>query len=162
MAKDVLTIGILIAVFGMRLVFPLLIVSVVSGLSPIEALQLALAKGDPHTPGTYGYILAEAHPVIASFGGMFLLLLFLDFIFEDRDIKWLYHIERPLARIGRLKTVSVFVALGALLGVAFTTPDASQATILISGLLGIMLYIFIKALEICFGNTVKRKWVILP
>lgn len=141
----------------MHLVFPLLIVSVVSGLSPIEALQLALAKGDPHTPGTYGYILAEAHPVIASFGGMFLLLLFLDFIFEDRDIKWLYHIERPLARIGRLKTVSVFVALGALLGVAFTTPDASQATILISGLLGIMLYIFIKGLGDLFQQYSQKK-----
>lgn len=155
--KMFLTIGILIAVFGMRLVFPLLIVSVVSGLSPIEALQLALAKGDPHTPGTYGYILAEAHPFIASFGGMFLLLLFLDFVFEDRDIKWLYHLERPLARIGRLKTVSVFVALSALLSVAFTTPDASQATILISGLLGIMLYIFIKGLGDLFQQYSQKK-----
>lgn len=155
--KMFLTIGILIAVFGMRLVFPLLIVSVVSGLSPLEALQLALAKGDPHTPGTYGYILAEAHPVIASFGGMFLLLLFLDFVFEDRDIKWLYHLERPLARIGRLKTVSVFVALGALLSVALTTPDASQATILISGLLGIMLYIFIKGLGDLFQQYSQKK-----
>ena len=37
-----LTVGILIAVFGMRLLFPLVIVGVTAGLSPIEAIQLAL------------------------------------------------------------------------------------------------------------------------
>lgn len=40
--KIFLTIGILIAVFGMRLVFPLAIVWVASGLGPIAALDLAL------------------------------------------------------------------------------------------------------------------------
>jgi hypothetical protein len=155
--KMFLTIGIIIAVFGMRLVFPLLIVGVVAQLNPFEALQLALAKGDPHTPGTYGYILAEAHPVIASFGGMFLLLLFLDFVFEDRDIKWLQALEKPLAKIGRLKTVSVFVALGALLAVTLVAPEHEQTTILIAGLLGCMLYIFIKGLGDVFQQYSQKK-----
>ena len=62
--KMFLTVGILIAVFGMRLVLPLVIVGVTAQLGPIEAVQLALEKGDQHTPGTYAYILTEAHPQI--------------------------------------------------------------------------------------------------
>src|SRR5829696_5958776 len=109
--KIFLTVGIVIAVFGMRLVFPLLIVGVTANLGPIEAVQLAMEKGDPETPGTYGYLLNEAHPLIAAFGGMFLLLLFLDWLFEDRDITWLGWLERPLARVGKLDALSVIVAL---------------------------------------------------
>src|SRR6478609_7369430 len=56
-----LTVGVAIAVFGMRLVFPLLIVGLTASLGPIEAVRLALEKGDPDTPGTYGYLLHEAH-----------------------------------------------------------------------------------------------------
>src|SRR6516164_11789761 len=37
-----LTIGILIAVFGMRLVFPLVIVWATAGLDPVRAMKLAL------------------------------------------------------------------------------------------------------------------------
>ncbi|MBC7630658.1 DUF475 domain-containing protein, partial [Aeromicrobium sp.] len=77
-----LTVGIVIAVFGMRLLFPLLIVGVTASLGPIEAVKLALEGGSIDTPGTYAYLLHEAHPSIAAFGGMLLGMLFLDFIFE--------------------------------------------------------------------------------
>ena len=46
-------------------------------------------------PGTYAYLLKQAHPAIAAFGGMFLLMIFLDFIFEEREITWLSWLERP-------------------------------------------------------------------
>src|SRR6476619_6270864 len=68
--KIFLTIGVAIAVFGMRLIFPLLIVGITAKLSPVEAIRLALEKGDPKTPGTYGYLLHEAHPAIAAFRGV--------------------------------------------------------------------------------------------
>ncbi len=155
--KIFLTIGIVIAVFGMRLVFPLLIVGIAAQLGPIDALQLAFAKGDPSTPGTYGYILASVHPFIAAFGGMFLLLLFLDFIFEDRDIKWLQKIEAPLAKIGRLKTVSPLVALGGLVAATHTLPDDVKLTAIIAGIFGIMLYIFIKGLGDLFQQYSESK-----
>ena len=64
--KIFLTVGILIAVVGMRLVFPLLIVGVSAKLDPISAMRLALEKGDPSVPRTYGYILHHAHPSIAA------------------------------------------------------------------------------------------------
>lgn len=77
--KAFLTLGVLIAVLGMRLIFPLLIVGVSAQIDPISALKLALEKGNPNTVGTYGYILHHAHPQIAAFGGMFLLMLALGF-----------------------------------------------------------------------------------
>jgi len=72
--KAFLTLGVLIAVVGMRLIFPLLIVGVSAQIDPISALKLAFEKGNPNTVGTYGYILHHAHPQIAAFGGMFLLM----------------------------------------------------------------------------------------
>ena len=113
--KIFLTIGVLIAVFGMRLVFPLLIVAVTASLSPIEAFRLAVAH-----PDQYQADLVAAHPAIAAFGGMFLLMIFLDFVFEERQIRWLPAVETMLARIGKLDQLSVVIALGALLVVAST------------------------------------------
>lgn len=81
--KTFLTIGIVIAVFGMRLVFPLVIVWLASGLGPLAALELAL---NPPADGA-------SHFAIAAFGGMFLLMLFLGFVLEEREITWLSWIE---------------------------------------------------------------------
>ena len=51
--KAFLTLGVLIAVLGMRLIFPLLIVGVSAQIDPISALKLALEKGNPNTVGIY-------------------------------------------------------------------------------------------------------------
>ena len=154
--KIFLTIGILIAVFGMRLLFPLLIVGVTAHLNPVEAIQLALQKGDPHTPGTYAYILTEAHPQIAAFGGMFLLMLFLNFVFEERKIKWLRWFEVPLAKVGKLDQVAVVVALVALVLVAeFLAKD--PLIVLLSGILGIVTYIVINGLGKLFESGMEHK-----
>ena len=154
--KMFLTIGILIAVFGMRLLFPLLIVGIVANLNPIEALQLAMQKGDVDTPGTYGYILAEAHPQIAAFGGMFLLMLFLTFIFTERNIKWLCWIEEPLAKIGRLHQVGIVVALTLLVVAAeFWAKDPN--IVLVSGILGVLTYIIVNGLGALFEHGLEEK-----
>lgn len=143
--KMFLTIGIVIAVFGMRILFPLLIVGVTAKLNPIEAVNLALQKGDPHTPGTYGYLLHEAHPQIAAFGGLFLLMLFLDFIFEDRDIKWIKALEIPLAKFGRLEGASMVVGLVALAVAGFLSGE-KQGIVLLSGLMGMITYLLVNGL----------------
>ena len=145
--KIFLTVGVAIAVFGMRLVFPLLIVGITAKLSPVQAIRLALEKGDPHKHGTYGYLLHAAHPAIAAFGGVFLLLLFLDFILEEREITWLTWLERPLARIGKLDQLSVTLALAALALAAYTLAPAQKvSTVLVSGVLGMATYLVVNAL----------------
>jgi hypothetical protein len=147
-----LTVGVAIAVFGMRLVFPLLIVGVTAKLTPVEAIRLALEKGDPDKPGTYGYLLHEAHPAIAAFGGMFLLMLFLDFVFEERELTWLSWIERPLQRIGKLDQLSVIVALGLLVLVSYElAPAHKTSTVLVSGVLGLLTYLVVNGLGELFN-----------
>ncbi|MCW0192439.1 DUF475 domain-containing protein [Rhodococcus erythropolis] len=156
--KIFLTIGIVIAVFGMRLVFPLVIVWAASGLGPVAALDLALnppaddaayfANGEP----SYETILTDAHPQIAAFGGMFLLMLFLGFIFEEREITWLSWLEKPLARIGKLDQLSVVVAgIVLVLSGSFLAADDKVSTVMISGVLGMITYIAVNGLGELFN-----------
>ena len=153
-----LTVGILIAVFGMRLVFPLLIVWASAGIDPVRAMQLALhppshgALEFPDGSPSYEKLIASAHPQIAAFGGIFLLMLFLDFVFYDRDIKWLKWIEVPFARIGRLGQVSVAVAGVALVvaGTQLTRSSEERATVLTAGVLGLVTYLVVNGLSRAF------------
>lgn len=147
--KMFLTVGILIAVFGMRILFPLLIVGVTAHLNPVEAVTLALEKGSIETPGSYAYLLHQAHPQIAAFGGMFLLMLFLDFMFEDRDIRWLKWLEVPLATIGKLNGASFIVGLLALLFIA-TIAEEHSVVVLTSGIFGLVTYFAVTSLGALF------------
>jgi hypothetical protein len=150
-----LTIGVLIAVFGMRLVFPLVIVAVTAGLSPVESLQLALQQLPPDDPNSYAFKLNEAYPQIAGFGGMFLLMLFLDWIFEDREIKWLTWLERPLAKVGQLNRLSIVLAVVALVVLANTLAE-DPAEVLISGSLGLVTYLLVNGLGDLFEGAVEE------
>ena len=98
--------GMPIAVFGMRIVFPLAIVALAAGVGPAEALHLSL-----HDPARYAAILTGAHVAIAGFGGSFLLLVGLEyFIDASKDVHWLGPIERRLAALGPISASAI--ALG--------------------------------------------------
>ncbi|SNX58150.1 hypothetical protein SAMN06272735_2635 [Streptomyces sp. TLI_55] len=160
--KIFLTVGVLIAVFGMRLVFPVVIVAISAKMGPIEAVDLALNNKDH-----YQELVTDAHPAIAAFGGMFLLMIFLDFIFEDRDIQWLRWIERPLAKLGKVDMLSVCIALIVLLITAFTFAthahqhggahvDKAQ-TVLISGIAGLITYMVVGGLSGYFEDKLEEE-----
>ncbi|WUH96643.1 DUF475 domain-containing protein [Spirillospora sp. NBC_00431] len=145
--KIFLTIGIAIAVFGMRLIFPLLIVGVTAKLNPYEAFDLALNDSD-----RYHHLMEDAYPMIAAFGGMFLLMLFLDFVFEERAEKWLPWLERPLARIGKLDQLAVVVAGGSLAFIAWLAAD-DPGQVMIAGVLGMVTYILVNGLGELFSEA---------
>lgn len=152
-----ITIGILIAVFGMRLVFPLLVVWITAHMGPREAIDRALNPPPNHAEtfadGTPSYetALHHAHPQIAAFGGAFLLLLFLNFIFSEREITWLSWLERPLGKAGKLDQLAVAVAAGSiLLASQFAAEPDKRATVMLSGLLGLITYIVIDGLGSMF------------
>ncbi|MFD9326179.1 DUF475 domain-containing protein [Streptomyces sp. NPDC060065] len=155
-----LTVGILIAVLGMRLLFPVAIVAISAQVGPVEAVRLALDE-----PDRYESLVTDAHPAIAAFGGMFLLMIFLDFIFEDRDIKWLGWIERPLAKLGKVDMLSVCIALIVLLVSALTfaahahvsTGHADKsATVLLSGVAGLITYLMVGGLSGYFEGRLEE------
>ncbi|MEZ0490828.1 DUF475 domain-containing protein [Kineococcus sp. TBRC 1896] len=149
--KIFLSVGIIIAVFGMRLVFPLLLVGITASLSPVEAVRLALEKGDPEEPGTYGYLLNAAHPTIAAFGGMFLMMLFLNFVFGEKEHHWLGPVERLLEKVGSVEAMSTIVG-GAILFVVAETFAADHAqTVLASGVLGMVVYLLVNGLGELFN-----------
>ncbi|WP_242901717.1 DUF475 domain-containing protein [Actinomadura terrae] len=145
--KIFLTVGIAIAVFGMRLVFPLVIVGVTAKLNPIDAFDLAL--NDSHR---YHELMNDAYPMIAAFGGMFLMMLFLDFVFEERADKWLPWLEKPLARIGKLDQLAVVVAGGSLAFVAWLSAD-DPGSVMIAGVLGMVTYILVNGLGELFSEA---------
>jgi hypothetical protein len=147
--KIFLTVGVAIAVFGMRLVFPVVIVAVTAKLGPIEAVKLAL-----NDHAAYQDKMEFAYPMIAAFGGMFLMMLFLDWIFEDRSEHWLPWLEKPLARIGKLDQLSVVIA-GASLAAAATwwADDAHRENVLIAGILGMVTYILVNGLGSLFEGV---------
>jgi len=149
-----LTLGIAIAVFGMRLIFPLVIVSLAGHLGPVEVVQLAINE-----PDKYAEVLIRAHPAISAFGGMFLLMLFLDFVFEDRKIKWLRRLEWALAKIGRLENLTVITALFVLAFTATTFGREHAESVLLAGVCGIGAYLLITSLTSLFDvdNIVKTK-----
>ena len=146
-----LTVGVVIAVFGMRLVFPLVVVALAAKLSPVEAVRLAMEKGDPDTPGTYGYILGSAHHTIAAFGGIFLLMIFLGFIFEEKDIHWLRWIERPLERVGKIEALEIIVAIGVLFVAAKTAGHHHEASVMTAGLAGLLTFLVVNGLGEAFS-----------
>ncbi|MGA5418084.1 DUF475 domain-containing protein [Streptomyces pseudogriseolus] len=160
--KIFLTIGILIAVFGMRLVFPVVIVTISAQLGPIEAVDLALTDKD-----RYQELVTDAHPSIAAFGGMFLLMIFLDFIFEDRDIKWLGWLERPLSKLGKVDMLSICIALIVLLISSITfgahahQHDGTHAdkaeTVLLSGIAGLITYMIVGGLSGYFEDKLEEE-----
>ncbi|MEO9324789.1 DUF475 domain-containing protein [Nocardioides sp. C4-1] len=144
--KMFLTVGIIIAVFGMRLLFPLVIVFVTAGLSPVEAWELALEKGDPHVEGTYGWYLEEARPLIAAFGGMFLLMIFLDFVFDDeKEHHWIAPVEKAFARAASFPAISPAIGL-IVLFVFGTIFEEHRADMLYAGIMGIILYLVVGGL----------------
>ncbi|EST36379.1 membrane protein [Streptomycetaceae bacterium MP113-05] len=160
--KMFLTIGILIAVFGMRLLFPVVIVAVSAGVGPIEAVQLALDD-----PNRYEQLVTDAHPSIAAFGGMFLLMIFLNFMFEEREHKWFPWLERPLAKLGRVEMLSVCVALITLLiSAMFLASHAHQyggehadkaSTVLFAGVAGLVTYLLVHGLSSHFENKLEEE-----
>ncbi|AZK93914.1 MULTISPECIES: DUF475 domain-containing protein [Streptomyces] len=156
-----LTIGILIAVFGMRLVFPVVIVAVSASLGPVEAVELAFNDKEK-----YEQLVTDAHASIAAFGGMFLLMIFLDFIFEDRDVKWLGWLERPLAKLGKVDMLSVCISLIVLLvSAVFLAPEAhthsgpqdKTETVLLSGIAGLITYLVVGGLSGYFENKLEEQ-----
>ncbi|MGI4719236.1 MAG: DUF475 domain-containing protein [Janthinobacterium lividum] len=135
--KLFLGLGMIIAVFGMRLVFPLVIVAVAADLGMMDVWNLALTN-----PKEFSSHLTNHHAEVAAFGGMFLLLVFLNFLLDDeKEVHWLGNIERKLGSLGKVSSISVLVALGALLFSTGYVPEAQKMVVLTAGLWGILVYI---------------------
>lgn len=144
-----LTWGMLIAVFGMRFFFPLLIVSVTGGYSLWGALQMAISK-----PEEYSKMMLDAHLAVASFGGSFLLMVFLHFfINEDKDSHWIEFIEKPFQQVSSFNSAELVIALLVILGINQYLPVESSATFLLSSLWGLVVFLLVHGVSDLLGSS---------
>ncbi len=132
--------GILIAVFGMRIVFPILIVSVSAWVSPWEATRIALVD-----QARYEDIVTGAHIGISGFGGAFLMLVGLTFFFDsNREHHWLRFIEAPLASFAKVPYspyIATLIIVGAL---SFMVEGGEQRSFLTAAVCGIIAFFAVQ------------------
>lgn len=142
-----MTYGIVIAVFGMRLLFPVLLVSFATGLNMYDVTLLAFQDKEE-----YSRHVLSANVEICVFGGMFLLMVFLHFLFnESKDIHWLGFLERRLSAAGRLESIEIIIALAILLVMQTVLPEEASLSALTSGLVGVILYVTINSVMALFS-----------
>ncbi|MDG6079668.1 DUF475 domain-containing protein [Erythrobacter litoralis] len=137
-----LTWGILIAVFGMRIVFPVAIVAIAAGLGPVEAVRLSL-----NDPVEYERIVTGAHVAIAGFGGAFLAMVGLSFFFDaDKEVHWIAAVERHIARFSSIPAIELGIVLLLIWVVSLLLPDADALSFVTAGVLGLVTYIAVNGI----------------
>lgn len=144
-----LTWGMLIAVFGMRLVFPVVIVAVAAGIGPVKAIDLAINDSTE-----YGRVLGAAHHQIAAFGGSFLMMVFLRFfVARHKTEHWLEVVERPLSRLGKLESIEAALTLFIVLAASWLITDpVRQGEFVVAGVWGVVLFIIVKGFAALLGG----------
>ncbi|KYG67711.1 DUF475 domain-containing protein [Bdellovibrio bacteriovorus] len=138
-----LTWGMLIAVFGMRLVFPLLIVTFMAHVSPWEALVMAATK-----PDDYAQLMLGAHLEVAAFGGAFLLMVALKYFYdESKDLHWIPVIEKPTAYLGsKVEAIEVALSLIILAIISQFLPDDESLRFIKAGMAGLITYVIVDGI----------------
>ncbi len=143
-----LTWGILIAVFGMRIIFPLAIVAIAAKLGPIDAITLAASD-----PVRYEEIITGAHIGIAGFGGAFLAMVGLTFFLDpDKDVHWIPLIERPFSGLANVSGMAIGLVLLAIYLMSRALGTEEALTFLVSGIAGLLVYIAVQSI----GTLLER------
>ncbi|MDP9838405.1 hypothetical protein J2T09_003173 [Neorhizobium huautlense] len=137
-----LTWGILIAVFGMRIVFPLLIVVIAAQIGPIEAIVLAASQ-----PEEYSRIMHDAHLPIAAFGGTFLMMVGLSYFFnQEKDVHWIPFLETPMARFAGIKGIEIAVVLLLILLFSRILGGEDADTFVYSAIYGLVTFLIVEVI----------------
>ena len=137
-----ITWGILIAVFGMRFVFPLAVVAIFAKLNILTVLDMAL-----NDVNQYAHYLELTHAPIVTFGGAFLLMLFLDYFTEaKKEVHWIPYVERKIQCLSCIRGICTFVTLAFLGLLMYKIEPAMQLSVLKSGIAGIATYLAIDGL----------------
>ena len=151
--KRFLTWGMIIAVFGVRFIFPILIVFATTELSFIESFSLAI-----NDPAQYEKVIMASHHIVMAFGGVFLLMIFLSFLFnENKDVHWIASIERYASRWASIGDLKILIAILTVAIIGFYAPSEisidnvltkiDKADIVLPMIYGILLFLCIEFLR---------------
>jgi hypothetical protein len=146
-----LTWGMLFSVFVVRFILPVLIIAAAALQSPIVIAHLAFQN-----PTEYAKLLTSIDPLIHAFGGAFLLMVALNYFFdEEKRVHWISVFERRFVRWGKVGPIITPIAFVAVLLAAFFSPD--KLLTFGAGAVGIVLYLAIDALTRMWGSGVIGK-----
>jgi hypothetical protein len=138
-----ITWGIAIAVFGMRIIFPLVIVAIIARIGPVSALVLAATD-----PDNYSRVLTSANVSVSAFGGAFLAMVGLrHFSNREKSVHWISVIERPLTRLGRIEAVELGLVLLLMYFVSTQLAGSEQLQFLAAGIFGLVTYIAVDGIS---------------
>lgn len=138
-----LTWGIAIAVFGMRFLFPILVVSVFAKINMLTVANIAFTDSQK-----YAQYLHQTHAPIVTFGGMFLIMLFLYYFFNhEKNVHWIKFIEAPLAHLDHIRGIEIIISLFILLLLQCIIPPAQKVSVIVSGIAGIITFLVIDGLS---------------
>ncbi|PTQ66837.1 DUF475 domain-containing protein [Celeribacter persicus] len=137
-----LTWGILIAVFGMRIIFPLAVVSIAAHIGPIEAVKLAAGH-----PAEYARLIGEAHLSISAFGGTFLMMVALNyFIDPEKEVDWLRPLEDLLRKWASVRGLAIGLVLLIVLVFSSLIDAPERGTFMYAAMAGLVTFIAVETL----------------
>jgi hypothetical protein len=89
------------------------------------------------------------HAEVAAFGGAFLLLVFLNFLFdEEKELHWLGWIEEKVGKYGS-EGLAILLTLLAVFGCMSLVPEPSKLPVLIAGVVGVVVYVGVTGSAAC-------------
>lgn len=138
-----ITWGILIAVFGMRFLFPVLVVSIFANVDMISVTKMALYDADKYA----GYLRATHAPIV-TFGGLFLIMLFLNYFFNHKkEVHWIKCVESPLAHFDHISGIEVIISLSIIMGLQTVIPAEEKLAVILAGIAGIITFMVIDGVS---------------
>ena len=141
--KRFLTWGIAIAVFGMRFLFPILVVAIFAHLDMVTVAKIAISDSQ-----SYANYLHMAHAPIVTFGGLFLIMLFLNYFFDhEKDVHWIKIIERPVSYLDHIKGIEIFISLLIIVALQTFIPEPQKLSVVLAGIFGIVTYLGIDGVS---------------
>jgi hypothetical protein len=119
-----------------RLLFPLVIVAAATGLGMVDVWTMAI-----NNPAEYSRNLMAHHAEVSAFGGAFLLLVFLNFMFDDKkQLHWLGWVEEKIGKYGT-EGLAILLTLSAVFFAMALVPEGKKLPVLMSGVIGVLVYV---------------------
>lgn len=144
--------GIPIAVFGMRFLFPIMIVMIASGQGLFQTFDMAM-----NDPKAYHDSLEHSINYIYAFGGSFLMMVALEFFFDsERKEYWINIIENNtiMKKSSNIPSIEITITLVIGLVLTYFTKDYGVSLAFFTGAL---LYTLISMVDQIFSsNGVKN------
>ena len=147
-----LTIGMIIAVFGMRFLFPIVIVWAVGSSGLLDTIQLVWQN-----PKQFQIILSNQHVLVDGFGGAFLFLVFASYFFDtEKEVNWIPGLEKLLNVVAKVQDVWLAFTLGMLWlfrSIIAQSNVVDANSFFYAGISGVLTYLLVKGLGSVLEST---------